>query len=119
MFGLVDKTPDDAAKALTCGHRMLEALSIWNRERERRGQSTLAIGIGLNYGPAVVGDVGSKQGLSFTVIGDTVNTASRLQSLTRELGMPLVVSDASVVAIAGEGHSQSRSLLEGLQEKKR
>jgi adenylate cyclase len=75
---------------------MLEALGIWNRERERHGQPTLAIGIGLNYGPAVVGDVGSKQGLSFTVIGDIVNTASRLQGLTRELGVPLVVGDALV-----------------------
>lgn len=116
VFGLLDKAPDDATKALTCAHRMLAALGTWNRERERQGQSMLAIGIGINYGPAVVGDVGSKQGLSFTVIGDTVNTASRLQSLTRDLGVPLVVSDALVAAIAGEGHAQSRSLLEDLRD---
>ena len=116
VFGLLNTAPDDATKALTCARRMLEALGIWNQERERHGQPTLAIGIGINYGPAVVGDVGSKQGLSFTVIGDTVNTASRLQSLTRELGVPLVVSDALVVAIAGESHSQSGQLLEDLQD---
>ena len=116
VFGLLNTAPDDATKALTCAHRMLEALGIWNRERELHGQPPLAIGIGINYGPAVVGDVGSKQGLSFTVIGDTVNTASRLQSLTRELGVSLVVGDALVVAIAGESHSQSRQLLEDLQD---
>lgn len=53
------------------------------------------MGIGLNYGPAVLGDVGSEQTLSFTVIGDTVNTASGLQGLTRSLATPLVVSDSS------------------------
>jgi orotidine-5'-phosphate decarboxylase len=60
-----------------------------------------AIGIGLNYGPAVLGDVGSEHSLSFTVIGDTVNVASRLQSLTRELKTPLVVGDAVVTQIGG------------------
>jgi len=75
----------------------------------------LAIGIGLNYGPAVVGDVGSKQGLSFTAIGDTVNTASRLQSLTSELGTSLVVCDAVVAKIAGRRTADSKALLEGLR----
>jgi adenylate cyclase len=69
-----------------------------NKERRTRGEPGLGIGIGLNYGPAVLGDVGSAHSFSFTVIGDTVNTVSRLQALTRSLETPLVVGDAIVSA---------------------
>jgi adenylate cyclase len=98
VFGLPNASPDDAANSLRCAGLMLESLAGWNRERNAVGQLPLSVGIGLNYGPAVVGDVGSEQAMSFTVVGDTVNTASRLQSLTRSLNTPLVVSDAVVAA---------------------
>ena len=65
----------------------------------RDGEPPLDIGIGLNHGPAVIGDVGSEHSLSFTVIGDTVNTAARLQGLTRVLNTPLVIGDPLVQAI--------------------
>jgi len=58
---------------------MLAALERWNAERAEAAEPALAIGIRLNYGAAVIGDVGSEQSLAFSVIGDTVNTASRLQ----------------------------------------
>src|SRR4029077_2712751 len=100
VFGLPEPGPEDAANALRCAELMIAALAGWNIERRQAGEQNLAIGIGLNYGPAVVGDVGSEHSLSFTVIGDTVNTASRLQGLTRSLETPLVVGDALVSAIA-------------------
>jgi len=99
VFGLPDANPDDAANALRCADLMIAALAEWNSERRAEEESPLAIGIGLNYGPAVVGDVGSERSLSFTVIGDTVNTASRLQALTRILETTLVVGDPLVSAI--------------------
>src|SRR5262249_23024265 len=102
VFGLPTPGPADATHALCCAGRMLHALDRWNAQRSARGEPALAIGIGINYGPAVLGDVGSDQGLSFTVIGDTVNTAHRLQVLTRSLQTPLVVADA-VVATLKEG----------------
>ncbi len=98
IFGLPDAGPEDAGNALRCAERMIEALRAWNAERQGQAEPPLAIGIGLNYGPAVIGDVGGGQSLSFTVIGDTVNTASRLQRLTRSLGRPLVVGDPVVAA---------------------
>jgi len=102
VFGLPTASPHDAVNALRCAGLMLEELAAWNEARAARGEPALGIGIGLNYGPAVMGDVGSEHTLSFTVIGDTVNVASRLQSLTRELKTPLIVADAVLQQI-GDG----------------
>jgi adenylate cyclase len=99
VFGVPAPGDNDAANALMCADMMLEALAGWNAERTREEKKPLAIGIGLNYGPAVLGDVGSEHSMSFTVIGDTVNTASRLQGLTRTLKTPLVVGGPLVDAI--------------------
>jgi adenylate cyclase len=103
VFGVPAASPADAANALRCADMMLTALECWNEERQARGEPRLAIGIGLNYGPAVLGDVGSEHSFSFTVIGDTVNTASRLQRLTRSLETPLVVGDPLVGAVKSGG----------------
>jgi adenylate cyclase len=99
VFGATAASPDDAASALNCAEMMLETLERWNHEREEKGDARLDIGIGLNYGPVVLGDVGSEHGMSFTAIGDTVNTSARLQVLTRSLKTQLVVGDAVVRAI--------------------
>ena len=112
VFGLPTPRPEDATHALCCAGRMLQALDRWNAQRSARGEPALAIGIGINYGPAVLGDVGSEQGLSFTVIGDTVNTAHRLQVLTRSLQTPLVVADA-VVATLSDGYTDEIEALLG------
>ena len=116
VFGLPNATPDDAANALRCAERMIACLRTWNGERQGDGEPPLAIGIGLNYGPAVIGDVGSEQGLSFTVIGDTVNTASRLQELTRQLKVPLAAGDAVVAAIRASPPADAEALLAPLRE---
>lgn len=94
VFGLPTPSPHDALNALRCAGLMLKELARWNETRVAQGELPVGIGIGVNYGSAVMGDVGSEHTLAFTVIGDTVNVASRLQSLTRELKTPLVVADA-------------------------
>jgi adenylate cyclase len=99
VFGVPTASSNDAASALNCAEMMLQALEHWNDERTGKGEPRLDIGIGLNYGPVVLGDVGSEYSMAFAVIGDTVNTSARLQALTRSLGTPLVVGDAVVEAI--------------------
>jgi adenylate cyclase len=116
VFGVPEPSDEDAANALQCGYMMLTALDAWNGEREAAGEPRLAIGIGLNCGPAVLGDVGSEHTLSFTVIGDTVNTASRLQGLTRSLETPLVAADAVIEAIKEAPDHAASELLGRLRD---
>jgi adenylate cyclase len=116
VFGVPEPSGEDAANALRCAERMITALDVWNGEREQQGETPLAFGIGLNCGPAVIGDVGSEQSLSFTIIGDTVNTASRLQGLTRSLNTPLVAAETIVNAINAAPSVDAAELLGALCE---
>jgi adenylate cyclase len=117
VFGVPAASGEDAANALKCANMMLRALDCWNEEREAQGEPRLAIGVGLNYGPAVLGDVGSEHSFSFTVIGDTVNTASRLQRLTRSLETPLVVGGALVDAVNSGASGSAAAMASELQDR--
>jgi adenylate cyclase len=97
-----DRGSGDAGDALACGVAMIEAVKAWNRERAARGEFEVAIGVGLHYGHVMLGDLGSERSMTFTVVGDTVNVASRLQALSKELGTGLVVSEAVVAAVKDE-----------------
>src|SRR3954468_19811428 len=92
-FGTPRPGSRDAANALGCARAMLAEIDAWNRDRRARGQAEVRIGIGVHSGPVVLGDVGSRRHLEFAVIGDTVNIASRLESLTRQLEVTIVISE--------------------------
>lgn len=81
QWGAPLNTPDDPDHALKAAIDMLKGLGKLNRGWKKMGRPRLQIGIGLNYGEAFAGNIGSEQRLEFTVIGDCVNTASRLCSL--------------------------------------
>ena len=117
VFGAPAASPNDAANALHCAEMMLDALERWNHEREEKGDARLDIGIGLNYGPVVLGDVGSEHAMSFTAIGDTVNTAARLQVMTRSLHTPLVVGDAVVRAIQASSPEIAAERIDRLEDR--
>src|SRR5262245_36840450 len=111
-FGVPDVGPRDATDALACARGMLTALAAWNRERAGQGQVQLRIGIGIHYGPVVMGVIGSQRSMAFATVGDTVNVASRLQSLTRDLDATIVASTEFIQAV--EREAAERPLLGGL-----
>ncbi len=92
-FGTPETGPDDARNALQSAMDMLGALDVWNAERRARGDKPVRVGIGLHFGPVIAGDIGNERRLEYSVIGDTVNIASRLEQLTRDLNTAMVVSD--------------------------
>lgn len=98
LFGAPLDDPKSAANALAAGRAMLDAVDQWNRERPEK---TLRVGIGIHIGKAVTGTVGSPQRKEYTVIGDTVNLAARLEQLTKETGARLLVSTSMHEATTG------------------
>ena len=92
-FGTPAPGPRDATNALRCARALIEATDGWGRERRARGLPAVRIGVGAHYGPVLLGEVGGERVVEFTVTGDTVNVASRLEALTRTLEVDVVVSE--------------------------
>ena len=108
VFGVPDQGGGDAGDALACAFAIIDSVSKWNVERQAAGRFEVQIGIGLHFGYVMTGDVGSERLMTFTVVGDTVNVASRLQSLSKEIGTKLVASDALVSAVKDEMRQESQ-----------
>ena len=81
---------------------MLRSLERLNRDLALEGKPTLAIGVGIHTGPAIVGSVGSPERLEYTAIGSTVNFASRVEHLTKLLGTPILLSETTRSQLRGE-----------------
>lgn len=94
-FGAPLPQDDHAAAAVACARDMIGALAELNARRRERGEPELDVGIGLHSGPAIVGNIGPEERREYTAIGDTVNVASRLESLTKRFETPMVVSSAA------------------------
>jgi len=111
VFGAPKAYADHPRRALAAALGMVQeaaAFTQWMRDRfPGRGLPEFAIGVGVHTGTCVVGDIGSVKRTEFTAIGDTVNAASRLEGVTKDLGVPLVASSVTVHA-AGEGVTTGR-----------
>ena len=106
MFGSPVPYPDHAKRAVRAALGMLKATDEFRGWMETRfpdrGLPRFDIGIGLHTGTVISGDIGTDRRREYTIIGDTVNTASRLEGMTKELGWRIVASRATLEA-AGEG----------------
>jgi adenylate cyclase len=93
-FGTPDPSDDDAERSVRAGLAMNTALAELNADRERRSLAKIRHGIGIHFGPVIAGNIGTEDRLEYTVIGDTVNVASRIQDACKSVGEALLISDA-------------------------
>jgi class 3 adenylate cyclase len=124
--GFVDKFMGDGIMALFADHEvqrlmapdlalnaavdMRRELADYNRHRERQGRSSIRIGVGIHSGMLVLGTVGSPQRLNTTVVGDTVNLASRIEGLTAHYRAGLIVSGSVVAGLADRDSRRLREI---------
>ena len=92
-FGTPTPGPMDATNAIAATRQILRDLVRWNQQREAKGERRIRIGVGLHFGLATLGDVGTDQRFELTVVGDTVNIASRVEQMSRLVRTAVVASD--------------------------
>jgi adenylate cyclase len=95
LFGAPLADPDHAEHAVEAALDMMQELKKLNEKWTAEGRGTIDIGIGVNTGPMIAGNIGSDQIMSYTVIGDAVNLGSRLESLNKQYSTHIIISDAT------------------------
>jgi adenylate cyclase len=96
LFGAPRPLADPCSDAVQCALTMLHSLDELNIEFAREGLPTLVIGIGINYGSVVVGNIGSTERHNYSAIGDAVNVAARIEGLNKELGRKILITESVV-----------------------
>ncbi len=104
VFGApVDRGDEqEACRAVDCGLGMLAEVERMNKDWANSGRPVIKIGVGIHTGEATCGVVGAERRLEYTLIGDTVNLAARLESTTKELGVSILVSDTTARFLGDE-----------------
>jgi adenylate cyclase len=118
FFGAPIPQEDHADRAIMAGLMMMERIDEWNAQRESEGLPPVRIRVGINSGPAVVGNVGTEKRVDYTVLGSSVNIASRLESGVAKPGQ-LVISQNTLDHVIGSFDTESLGefALKGLQQK--
>lgn len=104
-------TSGDTDNAIIVANRMIEVLRELNARRRAEGKIPIDIGIGLSTGDLISGNIGSLKRMDYTVIGDTVNLAARLESATKYYGVPVLASGYTVAGSNGQHQFRELDLI--------
>jgi adenylate cyclase len=102
LYNVPFETPDHARRAVRTALEFQERLQPLAERFAAKYGGTLACGVGIHTGDAVVGTIGSEQRLEYTAIGDTINLGSRLEGLTKDFSVPIIMSEATAAEVAGQ-----------------
>ena len=111
LFNAPLDDPDHSDHAVRMGLAMLEELDKLNQRWHAEGKPTLDIGVGINTGEMIIGNVGSEKTLSYTVIGDNVNLGARLETLNKEYNSHIIISEFTLAKLKGLYHTRSLGLV--------
>jgi adenylate cyclase len=117
-FGIPLPNLDDADRAMRSALAMINTLGKWNLQRNREGKLPVNIGVGLNTAVVLSGNIGSAKLMDYTIIGDGVNLASRLESACKEYGAKILVSEFTFAKLKGTYRSREvdRIVVQGKTE---
>ena len=94
FFGAPVRHEDDAFQSVLAGLEMADAVKVFNQEQISLGKPPFRIGVGINYGVVTVGNIGTEKKMDYTVIGDMVNLASRLEGLTKTYHQEMLIAES-------------------------
>lgn len=103
LWGVPNPGSQDPFDAVTAALEMRRALKDLNQKRSARNQPELRIGMGIHTGEVLAGNIGSDQRLEYTVIGDSVNQASRIESANKDFGSDILISDSTYALVKNKG----------------
>ena len=94
FWGAPEKHDDDALQSVLAGLDMINAISVFNENQRKLGKPEFLVGVGINFGEVTVGNIGSERKMDYTVIGDEVNLASRMEGLNKIYKTELLITDS-------------------------
>jgi adenylate cyclase len=110
-FGIPVGHDDDADRSVRTSIAMIRELWTWNKQRVSEGKLPVDIGIGLNTDNVVSGTIGSKKRMDYTIIGDGVNLAARLESACKQYGAHILISEFTYKQLRGTYYSRELDLV--------
>jgi class 3 adenylate cyclase len=93
-FGALELYPDNEVNSVYCALKMMDTLPILNKRYKEKFKTEIEMGIGINFGEVVAGNLGSEDRIRYSVTGDTVNTGKRIETITKDHPDSIIISDS-------------------------